>query len=69
MPFAERQRIEQEIVDVHNRAVYDFCTFWRSSETEKILAEPDRTAAQTDYSRNEVINLILAHGVRNIEIE
>jgi hypothetical protein len=33
------------------------------------LAELDRLAAETNYSRNELINLILSHGVNNIEIE
>ncbi len=33
------------------------------------LAELDRLAAETNYSRNELINLILSHGVKNIEIE
>ncbi len=36
---------------------------------EETLAELDRIAAQSNYSRNELVNLILAHGVRNIEIE
>ena len=36
---------------------------------EETLAELDRIAAETNYSRNELINLILAHGVKNIEIE
>ena len=36
---------------------------------EETLAELDRVAAETNYSRNELINLILAHGVKNIEIE
>ena len=36
---------------------------------EEILAELDRIAAETNYSRNELINIILAHGVKNIEIE
>lgn len=36
---------------------------------EETLAELDRIAADTNYSRNELINLILAHGVKNIEIE
>ncbi len=36
---------------------------------EETLAELDRIAAETNYSRNELINLILAHGVENIEIE
>lgn len=36
---------------------------------EETLAELDRLAAETNYSRNELINIILAHGVKNIEIE
>ena len=36
---------------------------------EDTLAELDRLAAESNRSRNELINLILAHGVRNIEIE
>lgn len=36
---------------------------------EDTLAEIDRLAAETNYSRNELINLILAHGVKNIEIQ
>ena len=36
---------------------------------EDALAELDRLAAESNRSRNELINLILAHGVKNIEIE
>lgn len=36
---------------------------------EETLAELDRIAAESNYSRNELINTILAHGVKNIEIE
>lgn len=36
---------------------------------EETLAELDRIASETKYSRNELINLILSHGVKNIEIE
>ena len=36
---------------------------------EETLAEIDRIAAQANYSRNELINIILSHGVINIEIE
>ena len=36
---------------------------------EETLTDLDRIAAETNYSRNELINLILAHGVKNIEIE
>ncbi len=33
------------------------------------LAELDKLASETGYSRNELINLILSHGIKNIEIE
>ena len=36
---------------------------------EEILAELDRLSETANYSRNELINLILAHGIENIEIE
>ena len=36
---------------------------------EETLAEIDKLVAETNYSRNELINLILAHGVKNIEIQ
>ena len=36
---------------------------------EDTLHELDKIANESNYSRNELINLILAHGVRNIEIE
>lgn len=36
---------------------------------EDTLAELDRIAAECNCSRNELINLILSHGVKNIEIE
>ena len=36
---------------------------------EYTLAELDRLAAESNRSRNELINIILAHGVKNIEIE
>ena len=36
---------------------------------EDTLHALDRLAAETNYSRNELINLILSHGVENIEIE
>ena len=35
---------------------------------EDTLAELDRLAAESNRSRNELINLIRAHGVKNIEI-
>lgn len=36
---------------------------------EEILSELDRIASESNYSRNELINIILAYGVKNIEIE
>ena len=36
---------------------------------EDTLAEIDRLAAETNRSRNELINFILAHGIKHIEIE
>ena len=36
---------------------------------EDTPAELDRIAAESNRSRNELINIILAHGVQNIEIE
>ena len=36
---------------------------------EETLTELDKIASESNHSRNELINLILAHGVKNIEIE
>ena len=36
---------------------------------ESSLDELDRIASESNYSRNELINLILSHGIKNIEIE
>ena len=36
---------------------------------EETLTALDRIAAESNYSRNELINIILSHGVKNIEIE
>ena len=36
---------------------------------EDTLATLDKLAAESNYSRNELINIILSHGVENIEIE
>lgn len=36
---------------------------------EDILADLDKLSAETNHSRNELINLILEHGVKNIKIE
>ena len=36
---------------------------------EETLVELDRLANESNHSRKELINLILAHGVKNIEIE
>ncbi len=36
---------------------------------EDTLSEIDKIAAETNYSRNELINLILSHGIKTIIIE
>lgn len=36
---------------------------------EDTLAKLDQIANESNYSRNELINIILSHGVNNIEIE
>lgn len=36
---------------------------------EDILTQLDCLASKTNYSRNELINIILGYGVKNIEIE
>lgn len=36
---------------------------------EDVLEKLNKTAQDTNYSRNELINLILEHGIDNIEIE
>ena len=36
---------------------------------EDTLAALDKLAAESNYSRNELINIILKHGIENIEIE
>jgi metal-responsive CopG/Arc/MetJ family transcriptional regulator len=36
---------------------------------EDILADLDRLAAETNRSRNELINTILEHGIQNVEVE
>ncbi len=36
---------------------------------ENILAELDRISAEVNISRNELINMILEHGVNTLEIE
>lgn len=36
---------------------------------EETLTALDKLAAEANYSRNELINLILSHGVENIELE
>ncbi|MBQ2938854.1 MAG: ribbon-helix-helix protein, CopG family [Clostridia bacterium] len=35
---------------------------------EETLRALDRVAAESNYSRNELINLILKHGIENLEI-
>ena len=36
---------------------------------ENTLEALDKLAAETNYSRNELINLLLRHGVEHVEIE
>lgn len=36
---------------------------------EDILSELDKIAAESNYSRNELINTILRYGVENLEIK
>ena len=36
---------------------------------EDTLAEIDKIASVANYSRNELINVILSHGIKNIIIE
>lgn len=36
---------------------------------EEILSQLDKIAAESNYSRNELINLILDYGIQNIELE
>ena len=36
---------------------------------EDVLAELDKLADATNRSRNEIINIILEHGIKNIAIE
>lgn len=35
---------------------------------EDILSELDKVAKESNYSRNELINLILKYGIENLEI-
>lgn len=36
---------------------------------EDTLEALDKLAAETNYSRNELINLLLRHGVEHVEVE
>lgn len=36
---------------------------------EDILAQLDKIAAESNHSRNELINIILRYGIDNLEIE
>lgn len=36
---------------------------------EELLSELDKIANESNHSRNELINLILDYGIKNIEIE
>lgn len=37
--------------------------------TEDILRELDRLAGEANCSRNEIVNVILEHGIKNVEID
>ena len=36
---------------------------------EETLSALDKISAEANYSRNELINIILSHGIKNIEVE
>lgn len=36
---------------------------------EELLAELDKLAYEVNFSRNELINLMIAHGLEHVEIE
>ena len=36
---------------------------------EELLSELDKLAYEVNYSRNELINLMISHGLKNIKIE
>lgn len=36
---------------------------------EELLTELDKLAYEVNFSRNELINLMIAHGLKHIEIE
>lgn len=36
---------------------------------EELLSELDKLAFEVNYSRNELINLMIAHGLEHVEIE
>ncbi|MBQ9324591.1 MAG: ribbon-helix-helix protein, CopG family [Clostridia bacterium] len=36
---------------------------------EETLEALDKLAAETNYSRNELINVLLQHGVEHVEVE
>ena len=36
---------------------------------EDLLSELDKLAFEVNYSRNELINLMIAHGLKNIKVE
>ena len=64
----QEQRYEQGTIDYKKRGE-DGNRIITVRIREDTLAELDRLAAESNRSRNELINIILAHGVKNIEIE
>ena len=37
--------------------------------TEDVLRDLDRLANEANCSRNEIVNIILRHGIKNVEID
>ena len=37
--------------------------------SEGVLKELDRLAGEANCSRNEIVNIILTHGIKNVEID
>ena len=40
-----------------------------AGNTDILTPNLDRLASEVNYSRNELINILLEHGVKNVEIE
>ena len=64
----QEQRYEQWTIDYKKRGE-DGNKIITVRIREDILAGLDRLANESNYSRNELINIILDYGVKNIEIQ